>query len=158
MSKHETNDIWTYERAVGRRLLVPWVSEGHTGAVQVDVTFEEEIPGSIETVAVGPKTVRCVSKETSLVWKLMWLLTDGHPQGKDFFDAVLLAKNVQLSAESKEWLRRVVAQQDPGFIGDIVPEPLGTQDWSHFESEYPSLAARTTALKLHSELQRHLDT
>ena len=29
----------------------------------------------------------------ALAWKLLWLATDTYPQGKDLYDAVLLAEN-----------------------------------------------------------------
>lgn len=151
-----TTDIWTYERAIGRRILIPWRHGAHTGAVQVDVTFGEEIPGAIESAAIGPYAVSCVSKETSLVWKLLWLLTDTHPQGKDFFDAVLLAKHVQLSVPAVDWLRRALGREWPGLSGDIVPHVLSSENWGHFASEFPEFAARSSAIELHDELRRNL--
>ena len=40
-----SEDIWTYERAAGRRIVFPWKCEGLPGgAVQVDVVFSEELP------------------------------------------------------------------------------------------------------------------
>lgn len=151
-----TTDIWTYERAVGRRLVLPWRHDELTGAVQIDVTFGEEIPGTFESVAVGPYSVRCASKETSLVWKLMWLLTDSDPQGKDFFDAALLSKHIEVSPLAATWLRQAVKASWPGFSGNIVPPVLSSDDWGHFATEYPELASRTSADELHRALQENL--
>lgn len=44
------------------------------------------------TVDAGPVTVRAASPALSLAWKLFWLETDAYPQGKDLYDAILLAE------------------------------------------------------------------
>ncbi|GAB3956562.1 hypothetical protein GCM10027614_69170 [Micromonospora vulcania] len=46
-------DIWTYERAPGRRLVFPWLSPDlPAGTVQVDVVLGEELPERPEVVDV----------------------------------------------------------------------------------------------------------
>ncbi|WP_110945777.1 nucleotidyl transferase AbiEii/AbiGii toxin family protein [Streptomyces avicenniae] len=95
-----TEDIWTYERVPGRRMLLPWSAPGTAGGtVQLDVVFEERLPAPPEYVTLRPlgdgpgATVLGVSPALSLAWKLLWLVTDRYPQGKDLYDAVLLAEH-----------------------------------------------------------------
>ena len=40
--------------------------------------------------------VLAASNEESLAWKLLWLFSDFYPQGKDRYDAVLLAERTAL--------------------------------------------------------------
>ncbi|MET9879795.1 nucleotidyl transferase AbiEii/AbiGii toxin family protein [Actinacidiphila glaucinigra] len=142
-------DIWTYERVPGRRLVLPWTADGLPGGiVQIDVVFNERLPAPPEPVrlpalsAGGPEAVVLgVSPELSLAWKLMWLVSDRHPQGKDLYDAVLLAescrlryevlRDVFLDAEGSYALRPVTADG----LGDLVP----AVEWRHFAAEYPPL-------------------
>jgi hypothetical protein len=42
------------------------------------------------------------------------------------------------------------------ITGDIVPKPLAVHDWNNFAGEYPLIAAHTSAIELHRQLQRHL--
>lgn len=139
-----TDDIWTYERAPGRRIVFPWRAEGlPPGAVQIDVVFGEELADparrvSIEAADGGCVSVRAASPAQSLAWKLLWLLTDSYPQGKDLFDAVLLAERFRLPLEVLDaTLRR----------GDAGPTPVSAVgltrdwrvDWDNFSAEYPNL-------------------
>ncbi len=50
----------------------------------------------IPTYSDCSQTVRSVNKEVSLAWKLLWLETDIYPEGKDLYDAALLAEQTQL--------------------------------------------------------------
>jgi hypothetical protein len=96
------DDIWTYERAAGRRVVFPWrAPELPGGAVQVDVVFGEEffeLPEqmSLATADEGEVTLWTAGLGQSLAWKLLWLETDMHAQGKDLYDAALLAERVFL--------------------------------------------------------------
>ena len=141
------DDIWTYERAPGRRVVFPWRAPGlPTGAVQMDVVFGEELllppaPTQIPHAdgSEGP-TVLAAAKELSLAWKILWLETDSYPQGKDLYDAALLAEQTRLPADillrtlttpsaGASWLKRE----------EINAElPLRWQvDWDTFRAEYP---------------------
>ncbi|MEU9562300.1 nucleotidyl transferase AbiEii/AbiGii toxin family protein [Streptomyces sp. NPDC048161] len=78
-----TEDIWTYERVPGRRMLLPWTADGVPGgAVQLDVVFNEILPSAaalteLQPLGDGPGCrVQAVSPELSLAWKLLWLATD----------------------------------------------------------------------------------
>jgi len=95
--------IWTYERVPGQRLSVPWHLNGGTfaGWVQLDFVFGETLP--VAAVAIDIETpsgvvrLNSATPELSLVWKLLWLIDDFHPQSKDLYDAVLLAENTSVS-------------------------------------------------------------
>ncbi|MDX3235208.1 nucleotidyl transferase AbiEii/AbiGii toxin family protein [Streptomyces sp. ME03-5709C] len=148
-------DIWTYDRVPGRRLVLPWTADGLPGGiVQIDVVFNERLPTPPEPVllpalsADGPEAVVLgVSAELSLAWKLMWLVSDRHPQGKDLYDAVLLAescaprlevlRDVFLDAGGSYALRPVTARA----LGDLVP----AVEWRHFAAEYPGLGGDAAA-------------
>jgi hypothetical protein len=148
--------IWTYEKVEGQRLVVPWAVGHHNGVVQVDVTFAEEIPGALEQLDIAGAAVHTVSKETSLVWKLMWLLTDMYPQGKDLFDAVLLSRSIGIGPAAEAWLRAAVLAEWTGFTGNLLPDELWANHWEPFAQEYPHLAAGTSAAALREELARNL--
>ncbi|MFE4336806.1 nucleotidyl transferase AbiEii/AbiGii toxin family protein [Streptomyces sp. NPDC056831] len=83
-----TEDIWTYDRVPGRRMLPPWTAPGVPGGtVQLDVVFNETLPApaavnELQPLADGPGCrVLAASPELSLAWKLLWLVTDAYPQG-----------------------------------------------------------------------------
>jgi hypothetical protein len=81
--------------------------------------------------------------ELSLAWKLKWLVGDLHPQGKDLYDAVLLAEHCALSYEL---LGAAFIATDRGESGaptgraDIAALAEGmSYEWRHFTAEYPWL-------------------
>ncbi|MEW6736984.1 MAG: nucleotidyl transferase AbiEii/AbiGii toxin family protein [Acidobacteriota bacterium] len=141
-NKITMDDIWTYERAAGRRIIFPWRADGlPLGYVQIDLVFNEEIftdpiEVTIPSPAGGGTTVWAASKELSLAWKILWLETDSYPQGKDLYDATLLAEQTFLPLDllyqvlySIEWHEQI----------EILPDfPLKWQvDWQNFTKEYP---------------------
>ncbi|MEV2274529.1 nucleotidyl transferase AbiEii/AbiGii toxin family protein [Nocardiopsis sp. NPDC049922] len=136
--------IWTYERAEGRRLVVPWSCEElPRGTVQMDVVFHEPLPEPPVRVRFGSDEVLAASPELSLAWKVLWLYTDMHPQGKDLYDAVLLAENTSLSREL------LMAVLGPGLAeeGLVDPEEVTERhlreemylvdEWKHFQRDCP---------------------
>lgn len=140
-----TDDIWTYERADGRRIVLPWRAEGlPSGTVQMDVVFGEELfADPIQTTIPSPHgggvSVWSATKELSLAWKLLWLETDSYPQGKDLYDATLLAEQTSLPFEL---LYRVVQSGGDGYYdyaGKLHPDfPREWDvDWENFRTEYP---------------------
>ncbi|HTJ66365.1 MAG TPA: nucleotidyl transferase AbiEii/AbiGii toxin family protein [Actinospica sp.] len=142
------DDIWTYDRVPGRRLMLPWQADGLPGGwVQLDFVFGEKIhlePERTE-IALSPGRdrvpLRTASKELSLAWKIVWLLTDAHPQGKDLYDAVLLAEDTPLSYHV---LRAALTETDERFRGFVITvselADLDIDDgWDHFRREYPSI-------------------
>ncbi|MFG2928348.1 nucleotidyl transferase AbiEii/AbiGii toxin family protein [Streptomyces achromogenes] len=136
-------DIWTYDRVPGRRMVLPWGAPGLPGGhVQLDFVFNERLPEEPAPAELpGGTVVQAATPELSLAWKLMWLINDVHAQGKDLYDAVLLAERHPLRYEllhevfrlSGEWpypYREKVLLED-------VTEAVGFVEWEHFVTEYP---------------------
>ncbi|RFU40510.1 nucleotidyl transferase AbiEii/AbiGii toxin family protein [Actinomadura logoneensis] len=100
-------DRWDYDgENPGRRFEVPYdVDGGGSGVLQVDFAFRERLPVAPEPTEIpradggDPATVLAVTPALSLAWKLLWLVNETPPQGKDLFDAVLLAERVYLPAD-----------------------------------------------------------
>ena len=136
------SDIWTYERVPGRRLLLPWTADGLPGGtVQLDFVFNERLPVPPEPFEVAPGALLHVAThELSLAWKLKWLVTDMHPQGKDLYDATLLAESAPLRYEV---LRAVFVDGEAHYAEEPVgPDTFAgpVSEWRHFTEEYPALA------------------
>ncbi|MFF9867520.1 nucleotidyl transferase AbiEii/AbiGii toxin family protein [Streptomyces sp. NPDC013953] len=143
-------DIWTYDRVPGRRMVLPWSVPGlPEGQVQLDFVFSERLPAEPEPVELAcGAVVLAATPELSLAWKLLWLISDAHPQGKDLYDAVLLAERYPLPLElldevfrlAGEWPlpNRNVELQD---FANLATESYGGTEWVHFAAEYPHLAA-----------------
>ncbi|WP_255954726.1 nucleotidyl transferase AbiEii/AbiGii toxin family protein [Streptomyces odontomachi] len=148
-----SDDIWTYDRVPGRRLVLPWSAPGLPGGqVQIDFVFNEQLPRAVTTTRVPAlggdgegALLRTVTPELSLAWKVMWLINDSYPQGKDLYDAVLLAERYPLPyarlAEvfrlSGEWPhadRQDVRLEDFDEINEYV-------EWEDFLTEYPHVDA-----------------
>lgn len=141
MEEMAVDDIWTYERAPGRRIVIPWEAPGlPRGSVQMDLVFGEQLweaPVITPIQARGDAlvNVRAVTPALALAWKLLWLMTDMWAQGKDLYDAVLLAEQTDLS---RELLAEVLEAGDgdpnelkPGFALRL------DVDWDNFKREYP---------------------
>ena len=152
-----TSDIWTYERAVGRRIVIPWSSADMNGTVQLDVTFGEEIPGAPIRLTDPSTGIATVSAEVSLAWKLLWLHTDNYAQGKDLFDAVLLAENSHIGRDVEGWLRRAINGARPAFTGDLAKIHVAATEWAWFASEYPELATGRSVGDLLGSLATAID-
>ena len=147
----KSDDIWTYDRVPGRRLMLPWRAEGTPGGwVQLDFVFGEVLPEPPERAAVTAGSGRqpsaslwAASKRLSLAWKLVWLITDMHPQGKDLYDAVLLAEDTELEyqllhgalvhADRRFWERRPLRLEN---LAGLSAVRVG---WGHFQDEYPGV-------------------
>lgn len=136
------SEIWTYERAPGKRLVFPWrTADGLRGSVQVDVVFGEELwTEPIQTAiprADGQSTVLwTVDRELSLASKILWLETDGYPQGKDLFDAALLAGTTSVR---KDLLVRILQKGGMRCSESLdAAFPLSWHvDWDNFIAEAP---------------------
>lgn len=147
-----SDNIWTYERTKGRRIIFPWNVENlPSGALQMDIAFGETLLADpIETLisltGVGGASIWSASSALSLAWKLLWLETDCYPQGKDLYDATLLAEQTLLPFD----LLRQVLLSNPtwryhfervrnfswqsGFPWLMDQESV---DWDNFQLEYP---------------------
>lgn len=128
------DEIWTYERVPGRRLVFRYEHDGLTGSVQLDFVYNEELPMEPERLPIGDAWLLTAGPELSLAWKILWLETDSYPQGKDLYDAVLLAERTDIT---------------PTLIWQILDPELKTfdfqpasvlewdVDWWNFLDEYP---------------------
>ena len=129
-AEHDT--IWTYDRVPGRRLTIPWTgADGLTGHVQMDFVYGEELwidPIEVSTTSGG--SLIAAGPEQSLGWKLLWLATDCHPQGKDLYDAVLLAERFGISTQLRD--RALSEGARPGY----VPSREHLMDWTFHGLEW----------------------
>ncbi len=145
--------LWTYERAEGRRMVFPWHAQGlPVGTLQMDVVFGEQLDAEpiltpIPITAGGNVPIWSVSKELSLAWKLLWLENDCYPQGKDLYDATLLAERTDLPFDllrqvlesSEDWLKSL-AIEVPNFTwksGYPWLTETNAIEWDDFKLEYP---------------------
>lgn len=140
-------EIWTYERAEGRRLVVPYdVAERDLpdGYIQLDFVFGEELPAA-PVRAVLPHAgaeMLVAPPDLQLAWKILWLATDFYPQGKDLYDAVLLAGVTKLS---RDLLDQVFASAenpwDTSRLEAFTPATLLELDvdWENFQAEHPGI-------------------
>lgn len=135
--------IWTYERVPGRRLVLPWYAPGLPGGqVQLDFVFNEPLPVAPEPVEVARVPLLGATRELSLAWKLMWLAGDLYPQGKDLYDAVLLAESCALPRELLEQVFRLSGEFEVAGMVPLSPatfDGFADTDWSGLRAEYPSL-------------------
>lgn len=135
--------IWTYSRAEGVRLAFVWTVDGlPPGTMQLDFVFREPLRvAPVETTiptATGVVSLLGATLELSLAWKLLWLGSDMYPQGKDLYDAVLLAERTTLPPGL---LEQIVADSDNGWP-TTLPLEMGSWpvDWANFKLEYPWIA------------------
>ncbi len=140
------DDIWTYERAPGRRVAFPWKADGvPPGVVQMDLVFGEKLLADPVWTRIPMQfgddiQVRAVTKELSLAWKLLWLETDCYPQGKDLYDAVLLAEQVHVPLQMlQEIFRDNNAVRLPHKLNADLPLTWEV-DWDSLKQEFPWVA------------------
>ena len=93
------------------------------GTVQVDFVFNEQLPippVRCELAGVGVP-MRAASPALSLAWKLMWLATDRYPQGKDLYDAVLLAEHTAVDLPLvRDLMRPELRDEADAFTAESV--------------------------------------
>jgi hypothetical protein len=133
--------IWTYERADGRRLVIPFSTpEAPDGHVQIDVVFGERLPLPPEVLILPDvdEPVLAAPASLALAWKLLWLATDMYPQGKDLYDAVLLAEHTTVDrALVRRLMRPELGAEADSFTAETV---LSWQvDWTNFTDECPGV-------------------
>jgi hypothetical protein len=112
----------------------PYDHEGLTGSVQLDFVYNEELPMKPERLAIGDAWLLTASPELSLAWKILWLETDMYPQGKELYDAVLLAERTDISPTL------IWQGLDPELkTFDLQPSTVldWDVDWRNFLDEYP---------------------
>lgn len=139
-------DIWTYDRVPGTRMVLPWQVPGlPAGQVQLDFVFNERLPEEPQPVELAcGASVLAASPALSLAWKLLWLVSDAHPQGKDLYDAVLLAERYPLPHALLDQVFRLAPEQPlphPGVsMEDIAAYGNVGHEWDHFTAEHPQLS------------------
>ncbi|GIJ30201.1 hypothetical protein Vqi01_53630 [Micromonospora qiuiae] len=131
--------IWTYERADGRRLLIPFSARGSPdGHIRIDIVFGEQLPLPPEVLTLPgvDEPILAAPASLALAWKLLWLATDMYPQGKDLYDAVLLAEHTTVDhALVRQLMRPELSAEADTFTAETV---LSWQvDWINFTDEYP---------------------
>lgn len=154
------DDTWTYERAPGRRLNVDWSTPDTHGAVQLDFAFNEVLPVPAARTHIlrgdggAPVTVWAAGPALSLAWKILWLETTFSPQGKDLYDATLLAERTYLPLDLlREVLSRELGAEAEAFTADRVLR--WSVDWQKFSDEHPWVPGKAThwQVRLHRALQ-----
>ncbi len=129
--------IWSYDRAPGRRLSVSTRLDGRPGRyVSMDFVFNEPLPEVPLWTTVGGAEVWAASPELSLAWKLLWLSTDQYPEGKDLYDATLLAEYATVPLDL---LRRVLAREWGDEADDFTAETVleWAVQWDSLRRVYP---------------------
>ncbi|WP_331765781.1 nucleotidyl transferase AbiEii/AbiGii toxin family protein [Embleya sp. NBC_00896] len=153
-SNARSDEIWTYSRVPGIRLVLPWHAEGlPTGTIQLDFVFNERLPADAESTPIPARgtddvhRVLAATPELSLAWKLLWLLSDKYPQGKDLYDAVLLAEATPLPLEL---LMRTLVAAGPEWAGRrFGPQMLEDLafDEDELNKDYPELPDTVEGLR-----------
>ena len=146
---HAVEKIWTYERAPGIRVVIPWShsSPEYNGTVQLDFVFGEMMPTAavMTPVTIGgfaPVWLQIASPQQSLAWKLLWLASDSYAMGKDLYDAVLLAEQFGTSTDTVRETFRLANSEFAGppleLDRDVVLNWV--VEWNEFLKEYPNVA------------------
>jgi len=164
-----TAEIWTYDvvpGAPGVRLVVPW---RHTrpqlsGSIQLDFVFGEPLPTpaistAIQLKGLDPITVRAVTPQQSLAWKLVWLASDDFVMGKDLYDAVLLAEAFGVDPDVLDRTFQSIPERCDPLELRLKEIPLWSPDWSEFQEEYPHISgsANDWLIRLQTALAPFLD-
>ena len=99
--------------------------------------------GSAQRISIDLKNgeraeLWAAAPELSLAWKILWLETDMYPQGKDLYDATLLAEQFRLP---RDLLVRVLQPSARGSQAAFGPACIrGWEvDWEDFQREYPTV-------------------
>jgi hypothetical protein len=144
------DQIWLDERAEGRRIVFPWQAEGlPPGDVQMDFVFQETLlDAPVRTTLPGVAIpFWSISPRLALAWKIRWLETDRFPQGKDLYDATLLAERVslplsllqQVLTSSGVWELPQHRTWEDRFPWNLQAYKL---EWETFQQEYPQIPGR----------------
>lgn len=143
-----------YYDTPGVRVVVPWHTAGPdpmAGAVQLDFAAGQSLPDAPVWTLVprgdGGTPIPCAtaSREASLAWKLLWLYTESSQprsygatpdggQGKDLYDAVLLAESRRTHL-TLPLLRKVLGDTAPDFENDDIL--AWVVNWESFQHNHP---------------------
>jgi hypothetical protein len=141
-SRISMDEIWRYGRTPGHRLQIPWtISDLPPGQIQIDIAFGEKLLQAPELTRITflpgeDVELWTATPQLSLAWKLAWLICDAHPQGKDLYDATLLAEYIEFPRE--------LTRQAAGEIEGTNYVPIARNhlqgmyvDWENFQLEHP---------------------
>ncbi|GAB0104332.1 hypothetical protein JMUB6875_33060 [Nocardia sp. JMUB6875] len=147
-SEVDYSEIWTYDRVPGRRLNLRWTALDariRSGNAQADFVFNEPLPQPPQWTEIprlgapgAPVRLLAASPELSLAWKVRWLTEDRYPEGKDLYDAVLLAERFGPDAQ----LLRTVS---PETWFHELPELTAAVDWDELIWSRPELTGQLDA-------------
>jgi hypothetical protein len=158
-----TTGLWGYygPGGAGVRLTIPWRADGLPDAVaSCDFAQQEvghDLVGEPVLTAIPrgdggwPTTVRTVDRALSLAWKLQWLHTDNQPdriaQGKDLYDAVLLAEDpaTDLTLPHLRTVFEPAWHHTTGGPKQVAEWIHSWQlDWDTFQATHPQVAGTAT--------------
>jgi Nucleotidyl transferase AbiEii toxin, Type IV TA system len=108
--------------------------------VQIDLVFGEPLPLPPEPLVLPGIASRLLAAPAplALAWKLLWLATDSYPQGKDLYDAALLADHTSVDLSLVRSLMRPELGSEAGdFSAATVLD--WEADWTNFTDEYPNV-------------------
>lgn len=129
-------------------VIVPWRHNNlrYDGTVQIDFVFGEVMPTAAVTTDVKidgfpPVRVMTASREQSLAWKLLWLASDSYAMGKDLYDAVILAEEVPISAETLRATFLTDMRYGAQLLRSFDREQIlkWRVEWDDFIKEYPGI-------------------
>lgn len=144
----QADTLWPYSAVPGCRQVFPWrTDDGLTGVVQLDIAFREPLlakpfPFTYHTSQGTPLRLLAATPAQSLAWKLLWLHTDTPAQGKDLYDAVLLAETFPLDAELLVATLNTKPERERFCWESILEWEI---DWLSFLSEHPNLGSDVKA-------------
>ncbi len=121
------DEIWVYDKTPGQRLVFPWQGPNlPRGLVQMDFAFQELMPTEPVLIHLpGVGAIRTASLEQCLAWKLFWLEKDSRPQGKDLYDATLIAEHLSAAGTP--------------YSFDLPDSLTDGMNWGEFTREYPAV-------------------
>ncbi|MFC4117388.1 nucleotidyl transferase AbiEii/AbiGii toxin family protein [Nonomuraea zeae] len=148
------DDIWTYDRTPGQRLVFTWRAAGlPSGTVQLDFVFNERLPVPPVTALIPrtgggePAPVQAATPELSLAWRILWLASDIWVQGKDLYDAVLLAERITLPDELFRGVLQEALGERAAAEFDLDTIRNWDVDWEEFQVEYPQVQGQAHVWK-----------
>ena len=151
---------YTYGGGTGVRLLVPWQADGlEPGLLRLDFAGDESLIDPPVWTSVPradgsrPTLVRAASRESSLAWKLLWLYADANAdanvdvaaasgsgaQGKDLYDAVLLAES-ERTRLTPQLFNRILRRSSRDAAGEFQVSAIrvSEEEWAGFQLTHPS--------------------
>ena len=143
------DEIWNYDRSPGRRIVFSWMADDlPPGFLQMDFAFGEAlllptVRTAIPTLDHRSVNLQTANLELSLAWKVYWLLADQYPQGKDLYDATILAEQVRLPSDLLRQVFELADEPLPKLSAEVLSQKC--IDWKNFQLEYPWISGQREA-------------